>query len=129
MRPSRSSRPSAITFVFEIGRMISGNAGILITRVIYVKQGEGKVFVSNVNPGISTTDARAQGFEDEAKKLGLDIGQAHQIRRPGAEQTIAPRDDPELQFLIARISVFECLFAVVEGGHGGPLRGDGSTVR
>jgi ribose transport system substrate-binding protein len=34
--------------------------------------GEGKVFVSNVNPGISTTDARAQGFEDEAKKLGLD---------------------------------------------------------
>jgi ribose transport system substrate-binding protein len=34
--------------------------------------GEGKVFVSNVNPGISTTDARAQGFEDEAKKLGLE---------------------------------------------------------
>ena len=29
--------------------------------------GEGKVFVNNVKPGISTTDARAQGFEDEAK--------------------------------------------------------------
>jgi ribose transport system substrate-binding protein len=34
--------------------------------------GEGKVFVNNVNPGISTTDARAQGFEDEAKSLGLE---------------------------------------------------------
>ncbi len=35
--------------------------------------GKGKVFVNNVNPGISTTDARAQGFEDEAKKLGLEL--------------------------------------------------------
>ena len=34
--------------------------------------GEGKVFVNNVNPGISTTDARAQGFEAEAKSLGLE---------------------------------------------------------
>ncbi|MGY6644800.1 MAG: diaminopimelate decarboxylase [Salinarimonas sp.] len=31
--------------VFEIGRMIAGNAGILVARVIYVKQGEGKTFV------------------------------------------------------------------------------------
>jgi ribose transport system substrate-binding protein len=38
--------------------------------------GKGKVFVNNVNPGISTTDLRAKGFADEAKKLGLDyIGQ------------------------------------------------------
>jgi ribose transport system substrate-binding protein len=34
--------------------------------------GKGKVFVVNVKPGISTTDARAKGFQDEAKKLGLD---------------------------------------------------------
>src|SRR3954466_15690576 len=33
--------------------------------------GKGKVFVNNVDPGISTTDARAKGFADEAKKLGL----------------------------------------------------------
>jgi ribose transport system substrate-binding protein len=33
--------------------------------------GKGKVFVNNVKPGISTTDLRAKGFEDEAKKLGL----------------------------------------------------------
>jgi ribose transport system substrate-binding protein len=33
--------------------------------------GKGKVFVNNVKPGISTTDLRAKGFEEEAKKLGL----------------------------------------------------------
>ena len=37
-------RPRA-KLVFEIGRMIAGNAGILLTRVIYVKEGEGKAFV------------------------------------------------------------------------------------
>ena len=31
--------------VFEPGRLIVGNAGLLITRVIYVKQGEAKTFV------------------------------------------------------------------------------------
>jgi diaminopimelate decarboxylase len=33
------------TLLFEPGRMIVGNAGILVARVIYVKQGEGKRFV------------------------------------------------------------------------------------
>lgn len=31
--------------VFEPGRLIVGNAGVLVTQVIYVKQGEGKTFV------------------------------------------------------------------------------------
>lgn len=31
--------------IFEPGRLIAGNAGILVTRVIYVKEGEDKVFV------------------------------------------------------------------------------------
>lgn len=31
--------------VFEIGRMIVGNAGILLTRVLYVKHSEGRTFV------------------------------------------------------------------------------------
>jgi len=31
--------------VFEIGRMIAGNAGILVTEVLYVKRGEGRTFV------------------------------------------------------------------------------------
>ena len=34
--------------------------------------GSGQVFVNNVKPGISTTDQRAQGFEEEAKNLGLE---------------------------------------------------------
>jgi ribose transport system substrate-binding protein len=38
--------------------------------------GPGKVFVVNVKPGISTTDLRAKGFEEGAKKAGLDyLGQ------------------------------------------------------
>jgi diaminopimelate decarboxylase len=31
--------------IFEPGRLIVGNAGILVTRVLYVKQGEAKIFV------------------------------------------------------------------------------------
>jgi diaminopimelate decarboxylase len=34
-----------LKLVFEMGRMIAGNAGILVTRVIYVKEGAGKTFV------------------------------------------------------------------------------------
>jgi len=33
--------------------------------------GSGKVFVNNVKPGISTTDLRAKGFQEEAKAQGL----------------------------------------------------------
>lgn len=33
------------TLVFEPGRLIVGNAGILVSRVLYVKQGEAKTFV------------------------------------------------------------------------------------
>ncbi|HEV7873971.1 MAG TPA: diaminopimelate decarboxylase [Enterovirga sp.] len=34
-----------LKLVFEIGRMIAGNAGILLTRVIYVKRGEDRTFL------------------------------------------------------------------------------------
>ena len=37
--------PLGLRPVFEIGRMIAGNAGILLTRVLYVKRTEGRVFV------------------------------------------------------------------------------------
>ena len=36
---------SGCTVVMEVGRMISGNSGILVTRVLYNKQGEEKRFV------------------------------------------------------------------------------------
>lgn len=41
----RHTRGLGLKLLFEIGRMIAGNAGILVTRVLYVKQGEGKTFV------------------------------------------------------------------------------------
>jgi len=41
----RATRDLGCTLIFEPGRLIVGNAGILVTRVIYVKQGEAKTFV------------------------------------------------------------------------------------
>jgi diaminopimelate decarboxylase len=41
----RHTRALGLKLIFEAGRLIVGNAGILVTRVIYVKQGEGKQFV------------------------------------------------------------------------------------
>lgn len=38
-------KPLGLKPVFEIGRMIAGNAGVLVTRVLYVKHGEGRTFV------------------------------------------------------------------------------------
>jgi diaminopimelate decarboxylase len=41
----RHTKDLGLKLVFEIGRMIAGNAGILVTKVIYVKEGAGKRFV------------------------------------------------------------------------------------
>jgi diaminopimelate decarboxylase len=41
----RYTRGLGLELVFEIGRMIAGNAGVLITRVIYAKAGEGRTFL------------------------------------------------------------------------------------
>jgi diaminopimelate decarboxylase len=41
----RHTKDLGLKLIFEIGRMIAGNAGILVTRVIYLKHGEGKTFV------------------------------------------------------------------------------------
>ena len=37
--------PLAVKVMLEPGRMITGNAGILLTRVVYIKPGNGKTFV------------------------------------------------------------------------------------
>jgi diaminopimelate decarboxylase len=42
---TRHTRDLGLKLVFEIGRMIAGNAGILLSRVIYVKQGFDRTFV------------------------------------------------------------------------------------
>ena len=39
------TRGLGLKLVFEIGRMIAGNAGILVTRAVFVKQGENRTFV------------------------------------------------------------------------------------
>lgn len=41
----RHSKDLGLKLVFEMGRLIAGNAGVLVTRVIYVKEGAGKTFV------------------------------------------------------------------------------------
>jgi diaminopimelate decarboxylase len=41
----RHTKDLGLGLIFEIGRMIVGNAGILLTRVIYVKRGEAKNFI------------------------------------------------------------------------------------
>jgi diaminopimelate decarboxylase len=41
----QATRGLDCTLIFEPGRLIVGNAGILVTRVIYVKRGEAKTFV------------------------------------------------------------------------------------
>ncbi len=41
----RATRELGCMLIFEPGRLLVGNAGILVTRVIYVKRGEAKAFV------------------------------------------------------------------------------------
>jgi diaminopimelate decarboxylase len=41
----RATRDLGCTLIFEPGRLLVGNAGILVTRVLYLKRGEGKSFV------------------------------------------------------------------------------------
>jgi diaminopimelate decarboxylase len=41
----RATRDLGCTLIFEPGRLIVGNAGILVTRVLYLKRGEARTFV------------------------------------------------------------------------------------
>jgi diaminopimelate decarboxylase len=41
----RATKDLGCTLIFEPGRLLVGNAGILVTRVIYLKRGEAKTFV------------------------------------------------------------------------------------
>jgi ribose transport system substrate-binding protein len=67
--------------------------------------GEGKVFVNNVNPGISTTDLRTQGFEEQAAKLGLDyLGVQYNDDDPAKAAAITKAQlakDPDLKGIFA----------------------------
>jgi ribose transport system substrate-binding protein len=67
--------------------------------------GSGKVFVVNVKPGISTTDLRAKGFEEGAKKAGLDyIGQEYSQDDPAKAASIVKSilaSNPDLKGIFA----------------------------
>jgi ribose transport system substrate-binding protein len=62
---------------FPISYVASDNVlgGRMAARALAKAVGEkGKVFVSNVKPGISTTDQREEGFKDEMKKFpGIEV--------------------------------------------------------
>jgi ribose transport system substrate-binding protein len=67
--------------------------------------GKGKVLVVNVKPGISTTDLRAQGFQQEAKKLGLTyIGQQFDNDDPAKAASVVTAElakNPDLKGIFA----------------------------
>jgi ribose transport system substrate-binding protein len=67
--------------------------------------GSGKVFVNNVKPGISTTDARAKGFEEEAKALGLEyVGLEYNQDQPDKAAAIVKAQlakNPDLKGIFA----------------------------
>ena len=67
--------------------------------------GSGKVFVNNVQPGISTTDARAKGFEEGAKAAGLTyLGQQFNNDDPAKAASISKSvlaKNPDLKGIFA----------------------------
>jgi diaminopimelate decarboxylase len=73
----RATRGLGCKLIFEPGRLIVGNAGILVTRVIYLKRGEAKTFV--------IVDA---GMNDLIRPTLYD---AHHDLRPVAEATPGAR--------------------------------------
>ena len=67
--------------------------------------GKGKVFVVNVKPGISTTDARGKGFEEGAKEAGLTyVGQQYDDDDPAKAASIVKAElakNPDLKGIFA----------------------------
>jgi ribose transport system substrate-binding protein len=67
--------------------------------------GSGKVLVVNVKPGISTTDQRAQGFQQEAQKLGLTyVGQQFDNDDPAKAASVVSAElakHPDLKGIFA----------------------------
>jgi diaminopimelate decarboxylase len=79
----RATRSLGCRLIFEPGRLIVGNAGVLITRVLYVKEGEAKTFV--------IVDA---GMNDLVRPT---LYEAHHDIRPVREPS------PEADFIVADV--------------------------
>ena len=90
--------------------------------------GSGKVFTVNVKPGISTTDARAKGFEEGAKEAGLDyLGQDFSNNEPAKAATIIKAQlakNPDLKGVFATnlFSAEGTANGVREAGKGGDVK-------
>jgi len=90
--------------------------------------GSGKVFVINVNPGISTTDARAKGFEEGAKEAGLEyLGQDFSNNEPAKASAIVKAQlakNPDLKGVFATnlFSAEGTANGVREAGKGGDVK-------
>jgi len=90
--------------------------------------GSGKVFVVNVKPGISTTDARAKGFEEGAKEAGLEyLGQDFSNNEPAKAASIIKAQlakNPDLKGVFATnlFSAEGTANGVREAGKGGDVK-------
>ena len=68
-------KKSGLTIIFEPGRMIAGNAGVLVSRVLYTKQNEGKSFIiadAAMNDLMRPALYQAQQTIQPVNKNGLD---------------------------------------------------------
>jgi ribose transport system substrate-binding protein len=93
---------------FAVSQIASDNegggkaAGTTLAKLI---GGSGKVAIINVNPGISTTDLRAKGFQEAAKAAGLDyVGQQYDDDDPAKAASIAKAmlaKNPDLKGIFA----------------------------
>src|SRR3954447_342230 len=93
---------------FAVSQIASDNEGggkAAATALGKLIGGKGKVFVVNVKPGISTTDARGKGFEEGAKALGLTyVGQQYDDDDPAKAAAVtkaALAKNPDLKGIFA----------------------------
>jgi len=89
--------------------------------------GKGKVFVINVKPGISTTDAREKGFVDKAKELGLEyVGREYSNDKP---ETAAAKVKAALQKDSDLKGIFGTNLFSAEGAASGVRESDAKDVK
>ena len=96
----RATRDLDCRLIFEPGRLIVGNAGILVTRVLFVKHGEAKNFVvvdAAMNDLIRPTLYDAHHEIWPVERAGR-LGAPHPRRRgrPGLRKRRFPRPRPRL---------------------------------
>jgi diaminopimelate decarboxylase len=104
----RATHDLGCKLIFEPGRLIVGNAGVLVTRVLYVKRGEAKTFV--------IVDA---GMNDLIRPT---LYEAHHDIRPVREPAVgAPRIRADVVGPVCESGDFLALDRSMVGPHAGDL--------